>query len=65
MGFNQFRVRFHGPIARIEIDRSQFQEILDPAAADQVSRHFKDLGFRYVTLDLGGYQTGSTNQALN
>lgn len=64
-GFKQFRVRFHGPIARIEIDRDQFQKLLDPAVADQVSRHFKDLGFRYVTLDLGGYQTGSTNQSLN
>lgn len=64
-GFKQFRVRFHGPIARIEIDRAQFQKLLDPAVADQVSRHFKDLGFRHVTLDLGGYQTGSTNQVLN
>ena len=47
--------------ARIEIDPNEFDKMLDPETAGQISRYCKEIGFRYVTLDLGGYQMGSMN----
>ena len=64
LGFHQVRVRIHGNIARIEIERSEFEKIVQPDVADQINRYFRELGFLYVTLDLGGYQTGSMNKTL-
>ena len=65
LGFRQVRVRIHGDIARIEIDRGQFEKIIRPEISDQLDRYFRELGFLYVTLDLGGYQMGSMNRALD
>lgn len=65
LGFHQVRVRIHGNIARIEIDRSEFDRILQPGTSEQLNRYFRELGFLYVTLDLGGYQMGSMNKTLD
>ena len=64
LGFHQVRVRIHGNIARIEIDRSEFEKIIQPEVSGQIDGYFRELGFVYVTLDLGGYQTGSMNKTL-
>ena len=64
LGFRQVRVRIHGTIARIEILPEEFPKILQPSIADRLNRSFQELGFTYVTLDLGGYQTGSMNKPL-
>ena len=64
LGFHQVRVRIHGNIARIEIDRSEFEKIIQPEVSDQIERYSRELGFLYVTLDLGGYRTGSMNKTL-
>lgn len=64
LGFHQVRVRIHGKIARIEIDPSEFPKILQADMAKQLNRYLLGLGFTYVTLDLGGYQTGSMNKTL-
>ena len=64
LGFHQVRVRIHGNIARIEIDRSEFAKIIQQDTSEQIDRYFRELGFLYVTLDLGGYQTGSMNKTL-
>lgn len=64
LGFHQVRVRIHGKIARIEIDRLEFKKIIRPEIYVQIDRYFRELGFLYVTLDLGGYQTGSMNKTL-
>ena len=64
LGFRQVRVRVHGDMARIEIERDQFEKIIRPEIADQLDRYFRELGFLYVTLDLGGYQMGSMNRTL-
>ena len=64
LGFHQVRVRIHGKIARIEIDPSEFSKILKADMAKQLNRYLLGLGFTYVTLDLGGYQTGSMNKTL-
>ncbi len=65
MGFHQVRVRIHGNMARIEIDRGDFERILKPGVAEELNRYFQELGFLYVTLDLGGYQTGSMNKTVS
>ena len=65
LGFRQVRVRIHGNIARIEIERDQFEKIIRPEISSQLDRYFRELGFLYVTLDLGGYQMGSMNKTLN
>lgn len=65
LGFRQFRVRFHGDLVRIEIDRAELPRALDLEMAGKLTAIFKPLGFHYVTLDLEGYRQGSLNAALN
>ena len=60
-GFREFRLRVHGDIARIEIAESELAEASLPglrAAADKIEA----LGFRFVTLDLKGFRSGSLNE---
>ncbi|HEY7210858.1 MAG TPA: ATP-dependent sacrificial sulfur transferase LarE [Bryobacteraceae bacterium] len=64
LGFKQFRVRFHGELARIEIAKDELPRALDPEMAHAFTKIFKQLGFLYVTLDLEGYRQGSLNAAL-
>ena len=64
LGFRQFRVRHHGEIVRIEIAREELQRALDPAMAAEFTRIFKALGFKFVTLDLEGFRSGSMNVLL-
>ena len=64
LGFRQMRVRHHGDIVRIEIDRSEMPRALDAAMAGEFTRVFKGLGFKFVTLDLEGFRSGSMNAVL-
>jgi uncharacterized protein len=64
LGFRQFRVRHHGEIVRIEIAREELERALDPAMAEEFTRIFKALGFKFVTLDLEGFRSGSMNTLL-
>jgi uncharacterized protein len=64
LGFRQFRVRHHGDIARIEIAREELERALNPAMAAQFTTIFKALGFKFVTLDLEGFRSGSMNSLL-
>jgi uncharacterized protein len=64
LGFRQFRVRHHGDIVRIEIAREELERALDPAMAAEFTRIFKALGFKFVTLDLEGFRSGSMNSLL-
>ncbi len=61
-GFYNVRLRLHGDILRLEIDKESFQRLL-PEAEDVVS-YMKSLGFRYVTLDLEGFRSGSMDIGL-
>jgi uncharacterized protein len=63
-GFHQVRVRVHGNIARIEIMPEEFPKIMEDRIRQTVYHQLKALGFSYVTLDLGGYRTGSMNEVL-
>ena len=60
-GFDQFRVRDHDGLARIEVGTDELERALDPAFAEVAREHLTDLGFEHVTLDLEGYRTGSVS----
>jgi len=64
LGFRQFRVRFHGELARIEIARDELAGALTLEMAAAFTAIFRKLGFKYVTLDLEGYRQGSMNEVL-
>jgi pyridinium-3,5-biscarboxylic acid mononucleotide sulfurtransferase len=65
LGFRQFRVRHHGEIVRIEIAQDELPRALTPEMAAEFSRIFKALGFKFVTLDLEGFRSGSMNSLLS
>jgi len=65
LGFRQFRVRHHGEIVRIEIAREEMSRALTPEMAAEFARIFKSLGFKFVTLDLEGFRSGSMNSLLS
>jgi len=64
LGFRQFRVRHHGDIARIEVSREEMTRALTAEMAAEFTRTFKALGFKFVTLDLEGFRSGSMNSLL-
>jgi len=64
LGFRQVRVRHHGEIVRLEIAREELDRALNPAMAAEFARIFKTLGFKFVTLDLEGFRSGSMNALL-
>lgn len=61
-GFTQFRVRFHDPVARIELLRDEIPKILP--VHNEVAEMFRSIGFHYVTVDLEGYRSGSMDEVL-
>ncbi|SFR88445.1 tRNA-specific 2-thiouridylase/uncharacterized protein [Halomicrobium zhouii] len=62
-GFEQFRVRDHDGLARIEVGEEELDVALDPDFVRAARDHIADVGFDHVTLDLHGYQTGSVSPA--
>jgi pyridinium-3,5-biscarboxylic acid mononucleotide sulfurtransferase len=64
LGFREFRVRHHGDIVRIEISREELDRALDSTMAAEFISIFKALGFKFVTLDLEGFRSGSMNALL-
>ena len=62
LGVKQFRVRYHDDIARIEILKNDFEKVLNNS--NEITRKFKAIGFKYVTLDIQGYRAGSLNEVL-
>jgi len=64
LGFRQVRVRHHGEIVRIEIAKEELPRALDATMAAELARIFKNLGFKFVTLDLEGFRSGSMNALL-
>lgn len=64
LGFRQVRVRFHDELARIEVEPSELLRAAEPAMRAEIVAAGKRSGFRYVTLDLLGYRTGSHNEVL-
>ena len=62
LGFRQIRVRHHDQIVRIELSQQEMTRIWKENLFAQIVAHFKSLGFKFVTLDLEGYRTGSLNE---
>jgi uncharacterized protein len=64
LGFRVCRVRHHDDLARVEIAREEMPRALDTGMSAAIVRDVKAAGYRYVTLDLQGYRTGSLNEGL-
>ncbi|HEY6078605.1 MAG TPA: ATP-dependent sacrificial sulfur transferase LarE [Polyangiaceae bacterium] len=64
LGFRRSRVRYHDQIARIELELEELPRLLEPNVREAVVSAGKTHGFTYITLDLGGYRTGSHNEVL-
>jgi pyridinium-3,5-biscarboxylic acid mononucleotide sulfurtransferase len=59
-------VRLHeGELARIEVPAEGLAHLADPAVRADLVRRLKELGFRYVTLDLEGFRSGSLNELVS
>jgi pyridinium-3,5-biscarboxylic acid mononucleotide sulfurtransferase len=65
LGLRQYRVRHHGDIVRIEIAREELPAVLKLEVFESLTREFKALGFKFVTLDLEGFRSGSMNALLS
>ena len=65
MGLRQLRVRHHNTVARIEVAPEDFTIILDAGNRERISKHFKSIGYAYVTMDLDGFRSGSMNEVLS
>ena len=63
-GFREFRVRHHDQLVRIEIAPAEMDRVLRKELIDELARRFRELGFKYVTLDLEGFRSGSMNEVL-
>src|SRR5262249_25032046 len=61
LGFTDLRLRHHGETARIEVPLAEIQRLLEPGVREAVVEGLKALGYRYVTLDLEGFRSGSLN----
>jgi uncharacterized protein len=63
-GFRVARVRYHGDVARLEVEASEIGRMLDATVREAVDRELKEIGFRFVALDLRGFRSGSLNEAI-
>lgn len=61
LGFTQYRVRLHEDLARIEVNKDEISKFYDDEIINKVNLKFKEIGFKYVTVDLNGYKMGSMN----
>ena len=64
-GFRQFRVRCHGSLARIEVEKEDFSRITTEPLRQTIVSKLKDIGFLFVSVDLEGYVTGSLNRVIS
>jgi len=65
LGFDQLRVRHHGPLARIEVTSESIPVLIDSDIRNRIVAFLKKLGYHYITLDLEGYRSGSLNEVLD
>jgi uncharacterized protein len=65
LGLVEFRVRHHDTIARIEVDMKDIERVTTEPVRSQIVDKLKSLGFKFVTVDLQGFRSGSLNEALS
>lgn len=63
-GFREFRVRYHGDLARIEVAQAEIDRLFDKDLRGAIVEKFKAVGFQYISLDLQGFRSGSLNEVL-
>jgi uncharacterized protein len=64
LGFRQLRVRYHGEVARLELDVASMGRVMDPGVREGIVTLGRRLGFTFVALDLAGFSSGSLNQLI-
>jgi uncharacterized protein len=64
VGLRQVRLRHHGDVARLEVERSDFDLLLGEENRQRIAAHLKTLGYVYITVDLEGFRSGSMNEVL-
>jgi uncharacterized protein len=64
LGFHQIRVRIHDKLARIEVNPSEFEKLIQKEIREEIVSKLKSYGFTYVSMDLSGYRMGSMNDTL-
>ena len=65
LGLVEFRVRHHGEVARIEVHQEDMPKIIAPEVREKIIEKLKQLGFKFVALDLAGFRSGSLNETLS
>lgn len=65
LGFREFRVRHHDQLVRLEIAPAEMERVLRKELIAELATRFRELGFKYVTLDLQGFRSGSMNEVLS
>lgn len=65
LGFQEFRVRHHDNLVRLEIAPAEMTRALQMEVVEDLARRFRELGFKYVTLDLHGFRSGAMNEVLD
>jgi len=65
LGFKQVRVRHYQSLARIELLQGEMGRLMEGSLREKVVSHLKEIGYRYVTLDLQGFRSGSMNEVLS
>ncbi|HYB92229.1 MAG TPA: hypothetical protein VEC38_14430, partial [Candidatus Binataceae bacterium] len=64
LGFRVVRVRYHGEVARLELETSEIARVFEPEIREIVDREFRKIGFRFVAIDLKGFRSGSLNEGV-
>ena len=64
LGFRQLRVRYHGDVARLELESAAMSRALEPGVREAIVALGRAQGFAFVALDLAGFQSGSLNQLI-
>jgi uncharacterized protein len=64
LGFKQVRVRHYQSLARIEVYPEEMNRLMNGSLREEVVNRLKKIGYRYVTLDLQGFRSGSMNEVL-
>ncbi len=65
LGFNVVRVRHHDLMAKIEVPVADIKKLFSDDLNDKVSNRLKELGFKWVSIDIQGYKQGNLNKALD
>jgi uncharacterized protein len=65
LGFEGVRVRYHGPLARIECKTQDIEKISSPAFRNKITKALRAQGFKFVSVDLEGYASGRMNRMLS